>query len=346
MSLPTAGCGTSAFFVLCSVIASQHFNKWRGTAISLLWSFQCLSAFFTPRLLDYFRTEYGTQEMFLLLGALTMNVIPAALAIRSPPWVTGENAPRRTTSKNSRLSSITREEPLLGRTPELDGHQHVPPKNDSAIQYHKEDGILARSHDGSSPSTKLRVNVRRCASRIAGHPKLKEFFTVTFYLDALSYGMIFSNFTTFLLIYADLAQDRHIEANQYVYLVGCHSIGDMAMRLLSGFLIDRGFISVETAVITSFLGTAFAFQLLAWSASVILISCSSLLLGAFVGLVVGIPVLVILNDFKNCCLSITLGGVYFFQGLALLPRPTLIGTKPFFNTHVRRALDFIIFRGR
>lgn len=156
---------------------------------------------------------------------------------------------------------------------------------------------------------------------------MRAFFTLTFYLDAVSFGMLFYNLTTYLLIFADLAHDRGIDASMYVYLVGCHSVGDLTMRLLSGFVIDRGLVSVEVSHVISFLGSAFAFQLLVWSTSIAPILLSSLLLGAFVGQVVGLPALVILADFKDCCLSVTLGGLLFIQGLVLLPRPAMIGKK-------------------
>nr|XP_037288290.1 monocarboxylate transporter 9-like [Rhipicephalus microplus] len=80
------GGATSGIFVVANVLPSLYFKKWRATATSIVWSSQCYNVYFIPQLANYFRVTYGTPELFLLIGALCLNALPACIVIKTPSW--------------------------------------------------------------------------------------------------------------------------------------------------------------------------------------------------------------------------------------------------------------------
>ncbi|KAH6934510.1 hypothetical protein HPB50_024736 [Hyalomma asiaticum] len=79
------GLATSGMFVVASVAVGEYFVRWRATAYSLSSAAKS-SHFFTPFVANHIRVYYGPLEIFLLLGALSLNGFVAALLVRTPPW--------------------------------------------------------------------------------------------------------------------------------------------------------------------------------------------------------------------------------------------------------------------
>ncbi|KAL1428589.1 hypothetical protein MTO96_002951 [Rhipicephalus appendiculatus] len=79
------GLAASGMFVVTSVVVGEYFVRWRATAYALSAAAKS-SHFLTPFVANHIRVHYGTPEIFLLLGALSLNGFVAALLVRTPPW--------------------------------------------------------------------------------------------------------------------------------------------------------------------------------------------------------------------------------------------------------------------
>ncbi|XP_037575992.1 monocarboxylate transporter 1 [Dermacentor silvarum] len=79
----TAACGVH---VAVSVIVSQHFEKRRTTAYSVIYTAMCINSVYLPPLAELFRVTYGVRGTFLLLGGMVLNSFPPVLAVQSPEW--------------------------------------------------------------------------------------------------------------------------------------------------------------------------------------------------------------------------------------------------------------------
>ncbi|KAL3227795.1 hypothetical protein MRX96_003754 [Rhipicephalus microplus] len=79
------GLAANGMFVVTSVVVGEYFVRWRATAYALSAAAKS-SHFLTPFVANHIRVHYGTPEIFLLLGALSLNGFVAALLVRTPPW--------------------------------------------------------------------------------------------------------------------------------------------------------------------------------------------------------------------------------------------------------------------
>ncbi|KAH8039928.1 hypothetical protein HPB51_009184 [Rhipicephalus microplus] len=79
------GLAANGMFVVTSVVVGEYFVRWRATAYALSAAAKS-SHFLTPFAANHIRVHYGTPEIFLLLGALSLNGFVAALLVRTPPW--------------------------------------------------------------------------------------------------------------------------------------------------------------------------------------------------------------------------------------------------------------------
>ncbi|KAM7315570.1 hypothetical protein ISCGN_005353 [Ixodes scapularis] len=228
------GGALSGTFVVLLQLVCQHFKTWRTTACSITWSSQCLTAFVMAQTADYIRTEYGTPEMFLLIGALSFNAFPAAFVLKSPPCV-------------------------------------------------------------------------------------------LYQIDAFSFSVQLLNVTVFFLVNVDLATDGGIDTSQAVYLAHVYSVGDFIVRLLSGLIVDRGYISLATAMLLGFSGCAAGFEALVWSTSMASFVTSSMLVGAGGGFMAPLCGPILTSDFEGRSLPVLFGGLMFMNGLVLIAIPPLVG---------------------
>ncbi|EEC18603.1 hypothetical protein IscW_ISCW014743 [Ixodes scapularis] len=173
-----------------------------------------------PQTADYIRTEYGTPEMFLLIGALSFNAFPAAFVLK----------------------------------------------------------------------------------------------------------MQLLNVTVFFLVNVDLATDGGIDTSQAVYLAHVYSVGDFIVRLLSGLIVDRGYISLATAMLLGFSGCAAGFEALVWSTSMASFVTSSMLVGAGGGFMAPLCGPILTSDFEGRSLPVLFGGLMFMNGLVLIAIPPLVAS--------------------
>ncbi|CAN7979674.1 unnamed protein product, partial [Ixodes pacificus] len=300
------GGALSGTFVVLLQLVCQHFETWRTTACSITWSSQCLTAFVMAQTADYIRTEYGTPEMFLLIGALSFNAFPAGFVLKSPPWTA-----RRTAHKTNAANSI-------------DARRKHLPECDALVLT----DVTVNNDDRSIPGhLVLRTTPARSWLGLSSEltATLKVFLSVLYQIDAFSFSVQLLNVTVFLLLNVDLAMDGGIDASQAVYLAHVYSVGDFIVRLLSGLIVDRGYISLATAMLLGFSGCAAGFEALVWSTSMASFVTSSMLLGVGGGFMAPLCGPILTSDFVGRSLPVLFGGLMFMNGLVLIAIPSLVG---------------------
>ncbi|CAL1284561.1 unnamed protein product [Larinioides sclopetarius] len=76
---------------LCNIIhvllLNQYFDKYKGTAMGFAFSGDCFGTFAFPVILEILLEKYGLNGTFLILGGIALNVIPAALLLKTPYWL-------------------------------------------------------------------------------------------------------------------------------------------------------------------------------------------------------------------------------------------------------------------
>lgn len=263
--------------------------------------------------------------MFLLNGAVGMNAVPVLLTVASPPWATRKNKEQPDTVAKMQL-------------PEMVDLLNIDEGSRSCQQQSQDDDSHAcpRTHGGhfkiemTPSSSSAFLNCQRwvrsyCRVNIVVRKVMRSFISWTFLVDSLSFALHIYSMSTFFLVHIDLPQDRGIEPSLAVYLIHVYSIADLVTRVLGGFVLDRGYISLQGIMVLSFLGGTIASEGIAWSTSMIAFGLSSLLLGASGGLVVGTMSTVVMKDFKDRSLAMILGGARFIAGSFSMTRPWLVG---------------------
>ncbi|XP_035210724.1 monocarboxylate transporter 13-like isoform X2 [Stegodyphus dumicola] len=86
------GIGTALTTTLPQVVIGQYFVKHRTTASGMAFSGGCVGSFLFPALLEWLLFEYGMQGTFLIIGAIIMHVIPAAMVLKTAPWLKDKTA--------------------------------------------------------------------------------------------------------------------------------------------------------------------------------------------------------------------------------------------------------------
>lgn len=305
------------------MLACEYFQKWRTTACCLTTGSQCLTVIFATKLADYFRIEYGTPGLFLLVGALSLNTVPAIFVMKAPPWMKEKRVTKPVTVyvelPTSSFEKTLCADDTISRLSEED--------------YSEVDN--AKTINGGSSSGEGRRQRFRFFRRQHGTQRLEEkggtksalraFLTVTFLMDAMSMAMQVYTSTTFSLVHVDLAGDRGIDSGYAVYMMLVYSAVDYVTRVGGGYIIDRGHISIKTAMIFSFFFCAIGLEALALSTSLALLLPSSVLVGAGSGLIAGLGAPLLKEDFEDKSISILFGGLRTFDGLLLFTRPPLVG---------------------
>ncbi|CAN7949080.1 unnamed protein product [Ixodes pacificus] len=340
----------AGIYVVVSALCCQHFDRWTATASSIVWASQSLNVFFGPAAANYFLAEFGTPEMFLLFGALTLHGLPAALVAKSPPWRTRKRAieptllkaipPKRTTHVGT-AEATRRELPVVQEdcgppdTAVLQGSLSDNQQITLASQIPQQDYKIPTFQDATSRSELPVPHGKDAAPKSSSiqsyriptklRTTLRIFVSPMFYLDSLSLGVQVYAMTTFFQVYVDLAQDKGIEANQAIFLMHVYCISDFVVRIVGGVIVDRGYVELETVIMLSFLGCVLACEAVAWSTSLAHLLLSSFVYGASAAIVLSLAPSLIISDFRGQPVPVVLGGMMFFSGLLLLTRPVLVG---------------------
>ncbi|GIX74106.1 monocarboxylate transporter 9 [Caerostris extrusa] len=76
---------------LCNIIhmllLNEYFDKYKGTAMGFAFSGDCFGTFAFPVILELLLQNYDLNGTFLILGAISFNVIPCAMLLKTPYWL-------------------------------------------------------------------------------------------------------------------------------------------------------------------------------------------------------------------------------------------------------------------
>ncbi|XP_070390259.1 monocarboxylate transporter 5-like [Dermacentor albipictus] len=345
------GGATSGIFVVANVLPSLYFKKWRATATSIVWSSQCYNVYFIPQLANFFRVAYGTPELFLLIGALCLNALPACIVIKTPPWAlrAKEGSPARRgvasggSGDGSRMSlkkaeaygdGISKrkihaasgapetEEMLDRKTPDdPSAVRIVCTRNDRA-----DDKVIGSSCDGFAIRDMPHgLKGVRDKTKLLWKNTAGALLSWKFYVDGLSYSLEVYTMSTYFMVYADMAVDKGLSVESAVYLLHAYSTADLAFRVLSGWFVDRKYLPIECSKLAGFVLSVAGAQAIRTSRTLVPLIFASLLFGCGTGINIGIIAPLLQHDFKKESLAMMFGGAMFITGLVILTRPPVVG---------------------
>lgn len=336
------GGATSGIFVVVNVLPSLYFKKWRATAAGIAWSSQCYNVYFIPQLANYFRVTYGTPELFLLVGALCLNALPACIVIKTPPWAKAKRQPevRGTATSDAigkakayddsvtkRQIQVSSEAPETTEMLERTTRDVSPPKEVAEPADDVADGkVPAASPDGFAIRDMPRgLQGVREKSKLLWKSTVRALLSWKFYVDSLSYALEVYTMSTYFMVYADMAVDKGLSVENAVYLLHAYSTADLIFRVTSGWIVDRKYLPIEGSKFLGFVASVAGAQAVRTSRSLVPLIFSSLLFGCGTGLNIGIISPLLQHDFKNESLAIMFGGAMFVTGLVILTRPPVVG---------------------
>ncbi|KAM7285675.1 hypothetical protein ISCGN_032562 [Ixodes scapularis] len=148
-------------------------------------------------------------------------------------------------------------------------------------------------------------------------------------LTGVVYGIVFS---TYIVTIVDHVRDvSRVSSGLAALSVTAMSVGDLASRLVSGYITDRKFITREQLLVINFGSLGLCYVLLTFLTGLSYIALLALVFGLNAGgPIISIPVL-LAEHCGNHHLPITFGIHRLFMGVSTLGRPFLIGY--FKDTH-------------
>ncbi|XP_049524372.1 monocarboxylate transporter 3 isoform X1 [Dermacentor silvarum] len=214
------GAALCGLFVACNVLVAQHFEKRRATASGLVFAVFGLNSVVISPLLEFFRTTYGVRGAFLLYGAILLNVIPAVIILRSPPWLTKQKVRRRVGKCEEEDDENAA--PVLVESANPDADVNKGTEKETNCQYLNKP---ANCDQSGQHTAKQQENISHtgllpckcCVRRMTAKKALLHFslpttasqlMTLSFLIHALSYAAVLLTVGVFVLIPADLASDR------------------------------------------------------------------------------------------------------------------------------------------
>lgn len=286
------GVSISGTFTALTVVLAQHFEKRRATAYSVVFTVSALNTFVFSPLAELFLSTYGLYGTFLLLGAICLNTFPPAIAIASPDGV------QWGTKNASGAAAPPRHEELVALNDRSEVQQRV--------TRHEEE-----------------ENAPKASSVLKG--TLKSFATVRFWVDSMSFCVMYLALSLYLTLAVDLAKDKGVDTTRAVFLLHAFSAGDVVFRGASGLVLDSGALSADGVMLLGFVLQTVGLEILASTATLPLLIVGSLILGSGNGLRMPMAGVVLIGDFGLEPLPLVFGGFALVCGLNVWLRAPLIG---------------------
>ncbi|EEC03877.1 monocarboxylate transporter, putative, partial [Ixodes scapularis] len=292
----------------------------RAVACGVSYAGLTIGGLIFPPLFQCLVDEYSTRGMLLMAGALMLNATAGALLQRLPPDTTPGPPP----FENKDSAYIPLDE---NKENEISLKNGARPFTETENRSKKVKSLLSEGSeidDAYYETQKHRVRPKKTNIRFKvnfpSYLKLPKFYLLSF-----SNGISTFIMSTYLAVIVDFATDRNISKWNAVLLLTFYSMGDLAARMGSGWITDKGFIGKNFMMAVSLFVCAVSLCLMPF--------CHAFYLHAFLAIVVGwcngatlilVPVfymdLVDADSFSEC-----FGICIFVAGVMLLPRPLLVG---------------------
>ncbi|XP_077509292.1 monocarboxylate transporter 9-like [Amblyomma americanum] len=313
------GISISGTLTAITVVLAQHFEKRRATAYSVVFTVSAFNTFMFPPLVELLLSTYGLYGTFLVLGAICLHTFPPGIAITSPEWM----KPSLNGKKHKAADA---------------GNKCLPPEETELvaqrIEDHEENATCVKSRQtiNLDPSKEASVvltasNEEECRapSQATDRDNLRNFVTVRFWVDSLSFSVMYLALSLFLTLAVDMAKDKGVSTMDAVFIFHAFSAGDVIFRGVSGVLLDSKFLSSDGVMLLGFILQGVGIEILAFTASFPLLIVGSLVFGCGNGLRMPIAGVVLIGDFGLKALPIVFGGFALVCGLNVWTRAPLIG---------------------
>ncbi|XP_070390750.1 monocarboxylate transporter 13-like isoform X4 [Dermacentor albipictus] len=275
-----------------TVVLAQHFEKRRATAYSVVFTISAFNTFVFPPLVELLLSTYGLYSTFLVLGAICLNTLPAAIAIASP-----DSVEPKWDIKNA-----------SGATP---------PRLEELVALHD------RSEEPQNVTRREEENTPKASGVFKG--TLKNFATLRFWVDSMSFCVMYLALSLYLTLAVDLAKDKGVATTRAVFLLHAFSAGDVVFRGVSGLMLDSGALSADGVMLLGFVLQTVGLEILASTATLPMLIVGSLVMGSGNGLRMPMAGVVLIGDFGLKPLPLVFGGFALVCGLNVWVRAPLIG---------------------
>lgn len=324
------GAGISGTMMALTVVLAQHFEKRRATAYSIVFTISGFNTFIFPPLIELCMSTYGLSGTFLMLGGICLNSFPAAIGIVSPPWAKPANHKVKKRVEGAEANRSPHEEIELaphsdhGGTSQDNGYSSEPEHANKDTQDAPKDvtePLMTHPEHSTKqdapPTDVSKVEVLRNV--------LKVFLTARFWVDSVSFAVMYLALALFLTLAVDLAKDRGIATTDAVFLLHAFSVGDVVFRAVSGLMLDSKLLTVDGVMLLGFLLQAIGIEMLASGVTYPLLMLGSLILGCGNGLRMPMAGVVLIADFGVKALPVVFAGFALVCGLNIWIRAPLIG---------------------
>ncbi|KAH7955578.1 hypothetical protein HPB52_001384 [Rhipicephalus sanguineus] len=227
------GCGTT--FMTLHVLVNQHFQKYTGLALGIMYTGCTASAFIFPRLLLFLANTYGFQGSMLIFGGIVMHASALALLLKNPGWARSKSKLQKPPHGEAKPGIFT-----------------VESKEKSITEVSQKPATIDNQRRPDPTSLAYGVTVMRS-------PML--------YVILFTYIVLNFNFGVFVTTVVDFAVDRGSTVASAVNIVPLFSITDTVGRLGLPVLADRGYIRRSTLAMLNYILMAASMFALPFSSS-------------------------------------------------------------------------------
>ncbi|XP_064481696.1 monocarboxylate transporter 12-like [Ornithodoros turicata] len=230
---------------LHNVIINQHFRKHRATASGISYAGPTLASLLFPPLVQVLFNHFGLRGALLLFGAIMLNSVVGAFLQRPPSAL--RNA-RSSCNRYRVVASSRGDEPLNKNDVSVSFSNGRVQNGDVKVVYETlKDTEKTKLDENGEADVFLNSGQEQKVSKTKDIAALQDSLTFfknpMFYVVSLSFAVILFNLTTYLTVVVDFAVDHNVPHFRAVLLISSYSIADLAARLGSGWLSDRGFVS-------------------------------------------------------------------------------------------------------
>ncbi|EEC02165.1 monocarboxylate transporter, putative [Ixodes scapularis] len=359
--IPLAGIGQGLCTPVNSVLVNQFFDRYLSSASGISLTGITLASFVFPPVVTLLLETYGLRGTFLIISGLSLHAVAGALLTRPPPWMfkrrRSESLPlangdsdklHEKHSEDTFKSSTTVDEETasskLGsmvsvaldataaQVVALADHDSNEETEKKASKNNDEIVIYEMQRRDRSPvyqstvvtlprSSVLQLPVPKGSSWM----KKVRFFKKPFYY-IITVHWISSSYVNFcfLVSLVDLALSIGVDSRSASMVLSAYSVGDLAGRLLSGWISDKRFLSRPSVMMLNCGVLSVVLFLVPHCNTYSSLVLASVAVGWCVGscVILFTVLLGAVAGLEN--LSLAIGVTTFFLGIATLARPTMI----------------------
>ncbi|XP_077511237.1 monocarboxylate transporter 9-like [Amblyomma americanum] len=206
--------------MMLHIFINQHFEKYKGLALGIMYTGCTVSAFVFPRLLLFLASTYGFRGSMLIFGAITMHGTDLTWMLKMSESNQVSDLRPKTTSAEKKVGPIENKAESIRRS------------------LNEKEGSNMRSFGQNKKGVVYDLTVLR---------------TPMFYVILLTYLVLNFTFGVFMTTVVDVVIDRSTSITDAVSLVPLFSITDTLGPLGLPVLADRGYLKRSALMMFNYL---------------------------------------------------------------------------------------------